>query len=32
MVFAGFGCSHLCNVLNLRFNVIGWEMAYDMHY
>lgn len=30
MFFAGFGSSHLCNVLNLRFNEIEYKMAYDM--
>jgi hypothetical protein len=31
MFFAGCSRNHLYKVLNLQFNVIGWEMAYDMH-
>lgn len=31
MVFAGFSSSHLCKILKLWFNVIGWKMAYEMH-
>lgn len=30
MFLTGLSRSQLCNMLNLRFNAIGWEMAYDM--
>ncbi len=31
MFFAGISGCYLYNILNLLFNVIGWEVAYDMH-